>query len=70
MIPLCIRKNVTIFESLMGPRKSSCDIPSVTTQGQDCPYIFFWLKHLFPPKNKAFDLSIEDVPLVFHHISS
>jgi hypothetical protein len=54
----------------MGPRKSRCDIPSVTIQGQDCPYIFFWLKHLFLPKNKAFDLSIEDVPLVFHHISS
>jgi hypothetical protein len=26
-----------IFQSLMGPRKSRCDIPNGTTQGQDCP---------------------------------
>jgi hypothetical protein len=24
-----------IFQSLMGPRKSKCDVPSGTTQGQD-----------------------------------
>ncbi len=25
-----------ILKSLMGPKKSKCDIPSGTTQGQDC----------------------------------
>jgi hypothetical protein len=23
---------------MMGPRKSRCDVPSGTTQGQDCPF--------------------------------
>jgi hypothetical protein len=26
-----------IFQSLMGPRRSRCDIPSGTTQGWACP---------------------------------
>jgi hypothetical protein len=25
-----------IFQSSMGPRQSSCDVPSGTTQGHDC----------------------------------
>jgi hypothetical protein len=28
-----------IFQSLMGSRKSRCDDPNCTTQGQDCPRV-------------------------------
>jgi hypothetical protein len=32
-----------IFQSSIGPRESSCDVPSGTTQGHDCPH----QKHLW-----------------------
>jgi hypothetical protein len=38
-----------IFQSLMGPRKSRCDVPYGTTQRWACPNVlFFGYKKLFP----------------------
>jgi hypothetical protein len=44
---LCENVHLSVFpmicQSSMGPRKSRCHIPSVTTKGHDCLHFVYWI---------------------------
>jgi hypothetical protein len=57
-----------IFQNLMGPRKSRCEVLNGTTQGQDCPLPNFKFQFFF-----HFRVPIESFHVsrnVFYHLNS